>query len=96
MTQIPPYIPRHWTKHRLDPNTIFIKDGTQTVCRIEHPHHDDRAEINADLIKALPVMLRALRSIEEYAKTPGLPTEAKMDEIADWATEALEAANWKE
>lgn len=96
MTRLIGYIPREWHKERITRNMIKIHDETRTaVCTIEHPHDDDRAEINADLIAAIPAMLRALRSIEEYAKVCR-PTAASIDELGDWATQALEAANWKE
>lgn len=89
------YIPRNWKRERLTRNTLIITDETSEVCKIVHPHDDDRSEIHADLIAAIPDMLSALRSIESYTQITS-PTPEALAQIEEWATAALAAANWKE
>lgn len=89
------YIPRNWKKKRITPNLIQINHNSGSVCEIPHPHDDDRAEIHADLIVAIPDMLRALCSIESYAQI-ATPSPEALRQIEKWATAALAAANWKE
>lgn len=94
MTQLTRYSPDFSEPKRLDINRIQIMDG-DVIITIAAPADDDRAEIVAELIKAIPAMLRALRSIESYAEVTR-QSPASLAQVKEWATEALEAANWKE